>query len=576
MGKACSSSLPYQRRMKITAIPQLYRNLKRWRQILQVLRRYGLADWLSHFPSLPFRDYLKDRHGVPLTQHSREKRVRMALTELGPTFIKLGQLLAARPDLVGSAMADELTQLRANVTADAPDVVRRILEEELGERFAQEIAHLEDVPLATASIGQVHAAELTDGRHVVIKIQRDGIEDIILQDLDVLTGLAQLAEHVEAFAPWGPADMARQMMPMLRRELDFEREQQNMLLFDEFFAGDDAVVLPEPVSELCTRRVLVMTRLDGPSVAKWEEPDRDTRNALAQRVTRCYMRMLFDYGVFHADPHPGNLLALAEGKLGILDFGMVGRIDDRLRETIEEMLFAIAAGDQAMVLRLVKRVGNPPADLEDAALSVDIGDYLATYGRQGLGKFKLTSALNDLTEILHRHNIKLPSQSALLLKMLVSLEGTLSTLHAQFDSMAIMRGFVRQAMARRLSPRRRFRQARRIYLEAENFLEFAPDQVLGLLEQMRRGSMSLNLEHRRLSPSVNRLVLGMLASSLFLGSSLLLALEVPPLLFPNKSFLGIYQISVVGAAGAALSLMVMLRLVLAIGRSGHLTRENDD
>ncbi|WP_153557348.1 ABC1 kinase family protein [Roseimaritima sediminicola] len=562
--------------MKITAIPQLYRNLKRWRQILQVLRRYGLADWLSHFPSLPFRDFLKDRQGVPLTQHSREKRVRLALTELGPTFIKLGQLLAARPDLVGASMADELKLLRANVAPDPPEVVRRTLHEELGERFEHEIAVLEDQPLATASIGQVHAATLADGRQVVIKVQRDGVEHTILQDLDVLAGLAQLAEHVEAFAPWGPAEMARQMMPMLRHELDFEREQQNMQVFDQFFADDPDVVLPEPVAELCTARVLVMTRLDGPNVAKWEEADPEKRNQMAQNITRCYMRMLFDHGTFHADPHPGNLLALADGKLGILDFGMVGRVDDRLRETIEEMLFAIAAGDEAMVLRLVKRVGNPPPCLDDAALSVDIGDYLATYGRQGLGKFNLTAALNDLTDILHRHNIKLPSQSALLLKMLVSLEGTLSTLNAQFDSLSIIRGFVRQAMLRRLSPKRRFRQARRIYLEAENFLEFAPDQVLSLLEQARRGNVSLNLEHRRLSPSVNRLVLGMLASSLFLGSSLMLAMKVPPLLFPSQSFLGIHQLSVLGTAGAGFSLMVMMRLALAIGHSGHLTRDNDD
>jgi len=562
--------------MKITAIPQLYRNLKRWRQILEVLRRYGLADWLSHFPSLPFRDLLKDRQGVPLTQYSREKRVRMALTELGPTFIKLGQILAARPDLVGTAMTEELQNLRANVEADPPAVVRHLLEEELGEAYKEQFRHIEDQPLATASIGQVHAATLADGREVVIKVQREGIEAIILQDLDVLTGLAQLAERVEAFAAWGPTDMARQIMPMLRRELDFEREQQNMQLFAEYFADDPSIVVPEPVPGLCTRRVLVMRRLNGPNVANWQEVDPQLRSAMAKRLTCCYMEMLFDHGVFHADPHPGNLLVLPDGQLGILDFGMIGRIDDRLRETIEEMLFAISAGDQAMMLRLVKRAGNPPPQLEDAALSVDIGDYIATYGRQGLGKFNLTAALNDLSEVLHRHSIKLPSQSALLLKMLISLEGTLSTLQAQFDSMEIMRGFVRQAMAKRLSPKRRFRQARRIYMEAENFLEVAPDQVLGLLEQTRRGSLSLNLEHRRLSPSVNRLVLGMLASSVFLGSSLLLAFQVPPLLFPNEAFLGIQQLSIFGVLGAAVSLMVMLRLLLAIGHSGHLTRDNED
>lgn len=562
--------------MKITSFPQLYRNLKRWRQILVVLRRYGLADWLSHFPSLPMRELLKDKHGIPLADYSREKRVRLALTELGPTFIKLGQILAARPDLVGPLMADELQQLRANVAPDAPDVLRRNLVAELGDRFKQEIAELDDVPLATASIGQVHAARLTDGSEVVIKVQRDGIEQVVLQDLDILTGIAQLAERVETFAAWGPTEIARQIIPMMRRELDFQREQQNMQLFDEFFAKEPGIVVPQPIPALCSRRVLVMRRVEGASIAKWDETDHPTRAAMAEQLTTYYMRMIFDLGLFHADPHPGNLLVLPDGRLGILDFGMVGRLDDRLREAIEEMLYAISAGDQAMLLRLVKRVGEAGPLLDDSALSVDIGDYIGTYGRQGLGSFDLSMALNDLSEILHRHNVKLPSQSALLIKTLVSLEGSLRLLEADFDSLEVISRFVRRAMLRRLSPRRRLRQARRIYMEAEYFLEMAPDQLLGMLEQFRRGTASLNLEHRRLSPSVNRLVLGLLASSLFLGSSFLLAYRVPPLLFPKTPWMGMHELSLFGFSGAAISLIVMLRLLLAIGRSGHLTRDKDD
>lgn len=564
--------------MKITAIPQLYRNLRRWREILAVLRRYGLAGWLSHFPQLPFRDVLKDREGVPLTSHSREVRVRLALTELGPTFIKLGQILAARPDLVGPLLADELKKLHARVAPDPPDVVRRTLRSELGDRFETEIVHLDDVPLAAASIGQVHCARLLDGSDVVIKVQRQGIEAKMLQDLDVMLGLAQLAARVEALAAWGPVELANEMMPMLRRELDFQREQQNLLLFAQFFDEKSGVVIPTPVPRLCTRRVLVMQHLHGPNLGEWTGPTctAEARDALAQRMTRCYMQMLFEHGMFHADPHPGNLLALPDNRLGILDFGMVGRIDDRLRETIEEMLFAVSGGDEHQLLRLIKRVGKAPPELDDAALSADVSDFLSTYGHQGLGRFDLTGCLNDLSAILHRHSIKLPSQSALLLKMLISLEGTLQLLNAQFDTLGIIRTFVRRAMFRRYSPRRRFRQARRIYMEAEHFLEVVPDQAIALLEQTRRGKLSVNMEHRRLNPSINRLVLGMLASALFLGSSLQLAFEVPPVLFPEPSWLGLHRLSIFGVAGAMLSLLVMVRLLWAIGHSGHLTRDGED
>ena len=255
--------------MKITAIPQLYRNLKRWREILAVLRRYGLADWLTQF-RLPFRDSLKDRGGIPLSSYSREQRVRMALTELGPTFIKVGQVLAARPDLVGPTLGEELKGLRANVRPDPIETVRKNLAKELGADYESHFQSINPVPLATASIGQVHRAILNDGRRVVIKVQRDDIERTMRQDFDVLTGLAQLAEHVEGLAAWRPADMVRQLAPMIAREFDFARERQNLEYFAEMLSSHrKEVVVPRPITELCTRRVLVMEELSGISVAEF-------------------------------------------------------------------------------------------------------------------------------------------------------------------------------------------------------------------------------------------------------------------------------------------------------------------
>ena len=213
--------------MKITAIPQLYRNLKRWREILAVLRRYGLADWLTRF-RLPFRDVFKDRGGIPLSQYSREQRVRMALTDLGPTFIKLGQVLAARPDLVGPKLGEELKRLRADVRPDDIDQVRATLRDELGDDYESHFQNIDPRPLATASIGQVHRAVLNDGTCVVIKVIRHDIERTMRQDIEVLAGLAQLAERVDALAVWRPRDMVRQFSPMLQRELDFGRERQDL------------------------------------------------------------------------------------------------------------------------------------------------------------------------------------------------------------------------------------------------------------------------------------------------------------------------------------------------------------
>lgn len=593
--------------MKITAIPQLYRNLKRWREILAVLRRYGLADWLTQF-QLPFRDALKDPGGVPLSKYTREQRVKMALTDLGPTFIKLGQVLAARPDLVGPSLAEELKSLRASVPADSIEQVRETLRQELGEDYEKHFTKIESRPLATASVGQVHKAKLKDGNAVVIKVLRSEIEPTVRQDMEVLTGLAQLAEHVDAFAVWRPSDMVRQLAPMITREIDFARERQNLEHFGEVFdSHESGVLIPRAVRELCTRRVLVMEEITGTPLSDFLRDSKEqsshqqqafsdptdqsseqgaidgsrandsssTKDRLAEKLADVYLAMIFDEGLFHADPHPGNLIVASDGRLGILDFGMVGRIDENLRESIEEMLIAISQSDQYRLTRLIRRIGDAPLDLDESLLAIDVAEFIGTFGRQRLGEFDMTGAINSLSELLHRHAITLPNQSALLLKMLISLEGTLRELGASFDSLEMVRNFVRRVMRRRLSPERRLRQVRRIYHEAESFLESAPEELVSLMRQTRKGELRVVLEHQRIGPTVNRLVLGLMASAVFLGSSLLMAMKVPPLLFQQEAFLGMQDISLLGVVGVFGSFSVMMWLLIAIRRTGHLTRGNE-
>ncbi|WP_182866898.1 AarF/UbiB family protein, partial [Rhodopirellula sp. JC639] len=304
--------------------------------------------------------------------------------------------------------------------------------------------------------------------------------------------------------------------------------------------------------------------------------DEERCEAIGHAIADVYLAMIFEEGQFHADPHTDNLFLLQDGRLGILDFGMTGRIDEKLRENIEDMLVAISSGDQNRLTRLIRRVGETPPTLDESALSIDVADFIGTYGQQSMDEFDLAGALTALTELLHKHSIKLPNQSALLLKMLISLEGTLSELGASFDSLKVIRSLAHKTMLRRLSPQRRFRQARRIYLEAESFLESAPDEVVSLLQMVRRGETRITLEHQRLGPSVNRLVLGVMASAVFLGSSLLLAQKVTPLVSIPLYVTTLEPISVFGLIGMLGSIAVMLWLLLAIARSGHLTRNNDD
>lgn len=558
--------------MKISSIPQIYRNVRRLTEIASVLSKYGLADWLSRLNVEFVKDHLKDREGEALARHTTEKRIRLALTELGPTFIKLGQLLSTRPDIVGVKVADELGQLQAAVPADPPDVVRETMASELGQPVEELFAEFNDVPIASASIGQVHHARLKSGEQVVVKVQHNDIENTVREDLDVLGGLALLAERVPELAAYRPSSMVAEMGRVLRRELDFGREERNLQQFHSRFQDDPNVRIPQPYTEYCTARVLTMERIDG---IKLKEKERLLAagfdlEEVARRGGTLYLDMIFAHGFYHADPHPGNVVLLPGNCIGLLDFGMVGRVEERLREDIEEMLLAISQRDVPMLTTLIQRVGEAPPNLDERALATDIADFVGDYATQSLAHFDLGGALRDMTEIIHRHKVSLPPQVALLLKTLVTLEGTGKLLTPSFSLMEFLQPLHRRMLLRRLSPQRQMRKFLRFYVEAERLAEILPRRLTEILEQVQAGKFDVHLDHRGLEPSVNRLVLGMLASALFLGSSLLLSWEVPPLLFPETTVVGFHRISLLGLTGATISILLGLRLLRAIGKSGHL------
>ncbi len=572
-----SQSLRVQR-MKLGSIPHIYRNVKRWQEIITVLRRYGLADWLSHLKIDFIRDWLKDEHGVPLSSYSRETRIRMALSDLGPTFIKLGQVLSLRPDLVGVKLANELQKLQSNAPADPGEDIKAMIEKELGQPIEQLFRSFEIQCIASASIGQVHAAELHDGTPVVVKVRHLGIEQTIEEDLEVLTGLAGLAERIPELAAWRPRVMIDEIAKTLRRELSFTRELQNLQLFCRELERFPGIHLPVPFPKLSSHHVLTMERVIGTSISELDSEFRSSDRAqeLAKRTAELFINMIFVMGVYHADPHPGNVWMMDDDALALLDFGMVGRIDERLRETIEEMLLAVANRDAILLTSLIKRVGKIPVRLDESSLSNDVSDLIANYGHQPLESFDMGGALNDMTDILHSHRILIPSQIALLIKTLVTLEGTLRLMSPRFSLMEAIQPHFRKMRIRRLSPTRQVKRLQRLYVELETLVERLPSQITGLLEVVQEGRLDVHLSHRGLSPSINRLVMGLLTSSLFLGSSVLLAYKVPPLLFPNPGPMGLQNLSLLGLLGFGMSILISLRLYIAINKSGHLDPRSDD
>ncbi len=558
--------------MKLSTIPNVYRNVNRAREIVTVLSKYGLADWISRF-NLDFaKNIFKDPAGEALARHTREARIRMALSELGPTFIKLGQLLSTRPDLVGATLAGELEKLQTSAPADPAAEVHQTILEDLGQSVEQIFRHFTDEPIASASIGQVHAATLKTGEQVVVKVQHTGIAKTIRKDIDVMGGLAQLAERIPEFAAYRPAATLAEFQRTLLRELDFGREERNLQQFAARFADDPSVHIPQPITELCTPRVLTMERIEGIKVTDVTDEINSGLDPekLAHSGANLYLEMIFVDGHYHADPHPGNLLIQPGNVIGLLDFGMVGRIEETLREDIEEMMFALVQSDSIHLASIISRLGKVPPGLDKTSFRADLEDFVSHYAGQSLGRFDVAAALTEMADMIFRYKIILPPQVSMLLKTLITLEGTAKLLHPSFSILEVMRPFQRRALFRRLSPKRRIRKIRRAYMEMEHLMAVFPRRMMEILDQVQSGTFDVHLDHRGLGPSVNRLVLGMLTSALFLGSSLMLSRQVPPVLFQTPTFMGLHNLSILGLGGCIVSLLIGLRLLRAIVKSGHL------
>jgi ubiquinone biosynthesis protein len=506
------------------------RHARRAGEVASILAKYGLADWLSHIGA-PFpKHLLKDADGELLTGHSRAVRVRMAVVELGTTFIKLGQMLSTRPDLVGWEIAEELARLQEGVPPDPPEVAMTTVSAELGRPISELFAEFDPEPIASASIAQVHGAKLLDGTSVVVKVQHPGIEARIRADLEILQLLADFSERSEELKRFQPGAIVGEFHRSLRRELDFAREERNMQQFAANFRHDPTVCFPHTYPELSTSRVLTMERLDGISLrdpANLENVAVD-RDELARRGATVWMEMLFRDGFYHADPHPGNICVLADGRLAIMDCGMVGRVDEQLRESIEEILVTVASGDALHLARLLARLCTPPSDLGEAALSTELADFISFYGSQPLERFQLGGALNEIVRCISRYQLILPSSLAQILKMLAMLDGTARLLSSRINLLDVIRPYHRKIFMRYLSPRRQLRRLQRLLSEWGYLAQTLPRNVGDVFDQIQKGRFDIHLEHRRLEPSVNRLVMGLVCSAMFLGAAMLLSFEVPP------------------------------------------------
>lgn len=547
--------------MQLPTLPRIGRNALRLKQILTILAKYGLADTLGGLHVEWLQGQLVSFDGERLGNISREARIRLALTELGATFIKLGQMLSTRGDMIGPELADELGKLRSNTPPDPPDVIRALIKAELGKPVEDLFSEFEDAVLASGSIGQVHRARLRDGQAVVVKVQHAGIEDKIASDLDIMAYLAEFCQkHVARLRNYQPVGIVREFRRTIQKELDFSSERRNLEEFAHNFAGDPMVHFPITYPDRCSQRVLTMEMLQGIS---FEDPAalRNSGvdlNEVARHGANVYLAMLFRDGFYHSDPHAGNLMLLADGVIGIIDCGMIGRIDQSLRDEIENMLRGMVEKNSEDVTDAVLTLGSTPADLDLNALRSEINDFVLEYNNRRLNDFNLSAALNEITEIIRKYHIILPSNCALLLKTLIMLEGTSRQLSPTFSLAELIQPYEAKSAWRRFSFRHWWGRLSRSYHDWDRLLETLPRDLKDILRRVRAGTYEIHHEHRRLESTMNRLVAGLLTAALFVGSAQLWTRDVPPTL---------HGVSLPGVLGYALSFLLGFRLFRAIHRS---------
>ena len=504
---------------------------KRLGEILKVLGRYGLADWFTKIPAGKIRDLLVSQEQQAIAQKPEGERLRLALTELGTTFIKLGQVLSTRGDMVGPEIAGELQKLQSNTPADDADQVEALIQEEFGKSPDELFVEFDPIAFSSASIGQVHRARLEGGKEVVVKVQHTGIEGNVRQDLDLLEELAKLLEkHVPDAASYQPVATAREFRRTLLKELDFKSERRNMEEFTRNFAEDETLHVPEIVGERCSRRVLTMEMLDGISGSKPEEISASgvDLDEFAKRAANIFLNMILRDGFYHADPHPGNFVMLEGGVLGLLDCGMVGRIDEPMLEEFGDVLSALLQSDAEGLSELLLRFGSAPPDIDRVGFRIDVSDLLSEVGTQSIEDIEIGVALEKIADIMRRYRVVMPSRVALLLKTLVMLEGTSRLLSPNFSLAEVLAPFKEQMIRQRMDPRRWLKKMQRRARDVDRLMTSAPTALADMIDRLQAGKLAMRHDVPRLEVTANRMVAGVLIASLFLGSSLLLGLAVPP------------------------------------------------
>jgi ubiquinone biosynthesis protein len=556
-----------------------YRSVNRVREIINVFLRYGFGRIIDqiHFQRfIPLRTRLKTFGQWPeLKGPSIPERLRMAFSELGPSFIKLAQLLSSRPDLITSKFADEFKKLQDEVPPFPADEAKKIIEKEIRLPMGQIFRIFEDKPLAAASIAQVHYATLLDGSEVIVKVQRPGIDEQIEADISILSTLANLLDkYVPESRFFNPKGIVEEFSRTIKKELNFIEEARNCNRFRKNFAESPDMYIPKIYDKFITQKVILMEKIKGvriDDIAGIESMELD-RGHLAKIGVNAYFKQILEDGFFHADPHPGNIFAMQDGRIGLMDFGIVGRVSPELREIIANTLLALLSKDFDKLTDQYIELGLVSEEMDAGSFRkefrADLQDFLEPLYGLTLKELNFSEYIDTVTHLALKHSMKIPSDLLLINKAMLIVENFARELDPDFDFISAAEPYAATLMKKRMSPGRIYAKALRNIEEIGDFALLFPKQMKQIIRKIVRDDIHIKMTHigldrliRDMDRSSNRIAFSMVISAILLSSAIMHATGVGP---------KIYGMSAFALISAGTASFLGLWLIISIIRSGRL------
>ncbi len=556
-------------------LKQKYKNLKRTKKILFVLSKYGLGYFLNlsaieQYFKLGKKFFIKKTDKEDIKRLTLAQRARMVCEDLGPTFVKLGQILSTRSDLISREFIEEFSKLQDNVSPFSFLEVRKMLEEEFSRPIDELFIEFDERPVASASLSQVHKAKLPSGEYVAVKVQRPNIEEHIKSDISILFDLAKFMEkrlingHI-----YQPIEIVKEFSKTIKQELDFINEGRNIDKFRVNFKNSETVHIPKVYWQLTTSRILTMEYIMGVKVSDIDNSHdfQYDKKLISARGADMMLKQIFVDGFFHGDPHPGNIFIIENNVIALLDFGMVGRVEESTMVNMASLLIATIGNDTDKIIKVLEQMEIIDSEINTKELKIEIKDFIDKYYGVPLKQLEISVIMEEILEIMIHHQIKIPSDLALLVKSLVTIEGIGRELDPDFDMVAHTKPFAKQLIGKRYSLSNLWDRGSESFKEFLNFLEVFPKDFIYLIRNLRKGELNIGFQHKGLDKliheidrSSNRLSFSMIIAALIIGSSMILGQPIGPFIFGYPA---------VGIIGYLFASFLGLFLIISILRSGR-------